>query len=66
MRDTDKVLVELHWALNAPTRRLPIEETGSCPASDSSNMRIYIYPLLGWKTQSCLCVFSVRYTAVQA
>jgi hypothetical protein len=28
MRDTDKVLVELHWALNAPTRRFPIEETG--------------------------------------
>jgi hypothetical protein len=27
-RDTDDVLVELHWALNLPTRRFPIEEQG--------------------------------------
>lgn len=28
LRASDDVLVELHWALNAPTRRFPVEETG--------------------------------------
>jgi hypothetical protein len=27
-RDSDDVLVELHWALNPPARRLPVEMTG--------------------------------------
>ena len=28
IRDSDNVLLELHWALNAPARRFPIEMTG--------------------------------------
>ena len=57
IRDSDNVLLELHWALNAPARRFPIEMTGIWERRQTVCFQDEAIPTLGLEdTMLSLCI----------
>jgi hypothetical protein len=57
IRDSDNVLLELHWALNAPARRFPLEMTGIWNRRQTVCFQDQAIPTLGLEdTLISLCI----------